>query len=219
MAGPQMPAAERTRLVDQVRRVYKDLNYQLIWIDGESPSARYRAVREGARRRRTITASARAVSAADRQSTRERREDFRRSRHRARRSKPRRLSYVTSSHLAGGRLDPRALQSLWTLKPEKPDLVAALTAAVKNNDLAAAMETLAAAASRVSRASESVSCVTGRSRRKGGWPSIPGQHAAQAKSAIPGGADAAPATGNRRRLDPSHEKDPSPIFERHVADA
>ena len=41
VAGPQMPAAERTRLVDQVRRVYKDLNYQLIWIDGDRPSSRY----------------------------------------------------------------------------------------------------------------------------------------------------------------------------------
>lgn len=42
VAGPQTPAAERTRLVDQVRRVYKDQNYQLIWIDGDRPSNRYR---------------------------------------------------------------------------------------------------------------------------------------------------------------------------------
>ena len=39
------------------------------------------------------------------------------------------LRYYT--HLLGGRLDPRALQSLWTLKPERPDLVDALTTAVK----------------------------------------------------------------------------------------
>ncbi len=37
-----MPVAERARLVDQVRRFYKDQNYQLIWIDGDSPSERYR---------------------------------------------------------------------------------------------------------------------------------------------------------------------------------
>ena len=42
VADPQMPAAERARLVDQVRRVYKDQNYQLIWIDGDRPSERYR---------------------------------------------------------------------------------------------------------------------------------------------------------------------------------
>ena len=35
ISGPQMTAAERTRLADQVRRVYKDQNYQLIWIDGD----------------------------------------------------------------------------------------------------------------------------------------------------------------------------------------
>src|SRR5687768_13019507 len=42
VAGPQTPAAERTRLIDQLRRVYKDQNYQLIWIDGDRPSNRYR---------------------------------------------------------------------------------------------------------------------------------------------------------------------------------
>src|SRR5688500_10118512 len=42
VASPQTPPAERTRLVDQVRRVYKDQNYQLIWINGDRPSNRYR---------------------------------------------------------------------------------------------------------------------------------------------------------------------------------
>ena len=60
------------------------------------------------------------------------------------------VSFATSLHLTGGRLDPRALQSLWTLKPEKPDLVAALTDAVKNNDLAQRDGTPAASAARIS---------------------------------------------------------------------
>ena len=38
----QMRAPDRKRLVDQVRRLYTDQNYQLIWIDGEQPSDRYR---------------------------------------------------------------------------------------------------------------------------------------------------------------------------------
>ena len=42
ISAPQMPPQERARLVDQVRRVYKDLNYQLIWIDGDRPSGHYR---------------------------------------------------------------------------------------------------------------------------------------------------------------------------------
>src|SRR5687768_5648995 len=41
LAAPQIPSAERTRLNEHVRRVYKDLNYQLIWIEGDRPSARY----------------------------------------------------------------------------------------------------------------------------------------------------------------------------------
>jgi len=42
VAGGQIRAAERTRLTDQVRRVYKDQNYGLIWIEGDRLSDRYR---------------------------------------------------------------------------------------------------------------------------------------------------------------------------------
>ena len=39
--APQMPAAERTRLADQIRRFYKGQNYQLVWLDGDRPAGRY----------------------------------------------------------------------------------------------------------------------------------------------------------------------------------
>src|SRR5918999_1848019 len=42
VASSEIPPAERARLVDQARRIYRDQNYQLIWIDGDRPSERYR---------------------------------------------------------------------------------------------------------------------------------------------------------------------------------
>src|SRR4051812_30196290 len=41
VALPDMTAAERTRLADQVKRFYKAENYQLMWIDGDRASKRY----------------------------------------------------------------------------------------------------------------------------------------------------------------------------------
>ena len=41
ISAPQMTDAERARLADQVRRVYADQRYHLIWIDDDRLSARY----------------------------------------------------------------------------------------------------------------------------------------------------------------------------------
>ena len=137
-------------------------------------------------------------TSADRGSVREPREDFRRSRRRSSTSQTTATFFRYFTHLTGGRLDPRALQSLWTLKPEKPDLVAALTTAVKNNDLTAAMERLQPQHPEYRELQKAL--VRYRAiAAKGGWPSIPPNTRLkphQQSAVVP---DAAAAAGDRRR--------------------
>src|SRR5688572_14573780 len=138
---PEMPAAERTRLVDQVRRVYKEHDYQLLWIDDDRPSERYRQFAKALE-----AADAHGLPRADYAMPAEISSDNRATI--SAEQAPQVDAHITATffryftHLSGGRLDPRALQSLWTLKPERPDLVAALSNAVKNNDLTAVMDKL-----------------------------------------------------------------------------
>jgi len=211
VAAPHMPAADRARLVDQVRRVYKDLNHQLIWIDGDRPSARYTEFAKalasaddhglpaglypaplGDSSKKGATISPEQAPELDARTT----AAF--------------LRYF--AHLTGGRLDPRALQSLWTLKPEKPDLVAALATAVKNNDLVAAMERLQPGQPEYRELEKAL--VRYRAiAAKGGWPLVPANtrlKPGQQSPAIPTLRQRLAIEGD---LDPSHEKDPSPAFD------
>jgi murein L,D-transpeptidase YcbB/YkuD len=217
VARPEMPAAERTRLVDQVRRSYKDQNYQLIWIDGDRPSERYRqfvkaleaadahglpralyAIPIGNPSENRVKISAEQAPLLDAQIT----ATF--------------FRYFT--HLAGGRLDPRALQSLWTLKPERPDLVAVLSGGVKGNDLTAVMEKLQPQHPEYRELQKAL--VRYRAiAAKGGWPSVPLNtrlKPLQQSTVVPTLRQRLAVEGD---LDPSHEKDPSPVFDATVADA
>ena len=166
VSGPQMSAAEKTRLTDQVRRVYKDQNYQLIWIDGDRPSGRYHelakaldAAGDHGLPRELYAAPIEGPSGSQTKISPE--------------QAPQLDTKITASflryfaHLSGGRLDPRELQSMWTLKPEKPDLAAALSQAVKNNDLGAAMERLQPRQPDNTASSKKPSCGTVRSPQKG----------------------------------------------------
>ena len=183
VAGPQMPAAERTRLTDQVRRIYKDQNYQLIWIDGDRPSSRYRQF-------------AKALDAADdhglpaelytmpiARSVRATAQRFPPNRRRSSTSKSTAAFLRYFTHLTGGRLDPRALQSLWTLKPEKPDLVAALTGRGEKQRPRRSDGTLCSRSILNIASFRRRSCVIARSRRKADGRRFR-QYAAQAAPAI-----------------------------------
>ena len=216
-AGPEMPATDRARLVEQVRRVYRDQNYQLIWIDGDRPSEKYRQF-------------AKALDAADAHGLPRALYPVPIEDPTGKRVKisadqaPQLDAKITATflryftHLAGGRLDPRAFQSLWTLKPEKPDLVAALSTAVKNDDLSAAMERLQPQHPEYRELQKAL--VRYRAIAvKGGWPSIPANTRLKPNQQSP----IVPALRQRLAiegdLDPSHEKDQSPIFDATVADA
>jgi len=215
-AGSEMPPAERTRLVDQVRRIYKDQNYQLIWIDGDRPSERYRQFIKAldAADDHGLPRTLYAIS-------------FENSSSRVKISADQApqvdakitvtfLRYFT--HLAGGRLDPRALQSLWTLKPEKPDLAAVLSAAVKNNDLPGAIGKLQPQHPEYRELQKALLRYRAIAA-KGGWPSIPANTRLklnQHSSVVPTLRQRLAIEGD---LDPSHEKDQSPVFDATVADA
>jgi L,D-transpeptidase YcbB len=211
ISAPQMTDGERTRLADQVRRVYADQRYQLIWIDGDRLSARYHTFSKalaaaddhGLPRRlyplpiddqagRKVRISPEQVPDVDARTT----AVF--------------LRYYT--HLLGGRLDPRALQSLWTLKPERPDLVSALTTAVKKNDLEATMARLAPQQPEYRELQKAL--VRYRAiAAKGGWPSIPANtrlNRNQQSEVVPVLRHRLAIEGD---LDPSHETDPSPVFD------
>ena len=115
------------------------------------------------------------------------------------------------AHLTGGRLDPRALQRLWTLKPEKPDLVATLTTAIRNDDLEA-MERLRPQHPEYRELEKALARYRAIAA-KGGWPSLPANMRLKPHQQSP----AVPAL--RRRLaiegdlEAVHETDPSPIFD------
>jgi murein L,D-transpeptidase YcbB/YkuD len=206
ISAPEIPAAERARLVDQIRRFYKGQNYQLVWIDGDRPSGRYDQLVE-------------VLNGADEQG-------LPAHLYRVTLESPTPQSDVKTTatffryffHLTGGRLDPRALQSVWTLRPEKPDLVAALSGGVKNNDLAKVMERLKPPQEEYRELQKAL----GRYRAiaaKGGWPSIP----ANAK-VKPGQSSGAMAALRQRLamegdLDPAHEKESSPVFDPNLVEA
>lgn len=211
IAAPQMSAGDRTRLAEQVRRVYSEQGYRLIWIDGDRPSNRYRAF-------------AKALDAADDHglprnlyplpiqdpSSKEIRISPEQAPEVDARTTATFLRYFT--HLIGGRLDPRALQSLWTLKPERPDLAAALSAAVKNNDLETAMRRLQPQQPEYLELEKALVRYRGIAA-KGGWPSIPANTRLKPNQQSP----VVPTL--RRRLviegdlDPARENDQSPVYD------
>jgi murein L,D-transpeptidase YcbB/YkuD len=217
LAGSQMPAAERARLVDHVRRFYKDHNYQLIWIDGDRPADRYRQFVNAleAADEHGLPAALYTVPMEDASSG-----GLKISAEQA----PELDVKTTASflryfaHMTGGRLDPRALASMWTLKPEKPDLVAALSTAVNDDDLPAAMDRLQPQQPEYRELEKAL--VRYRAiAAKGGWPSIP------AGTRLKPGQRSPVVSALRQRLaiegdlDPSHETNASPIFDDTVVAA
>ena len=217
ITGPQMIAAEKRSLVDQVRRIYKDQNYQLIWIDGDRPSGRYRELRKALDAaedhglpRELYTLPVDDQSGAQATITAE--------------QAPRIDAQVTGTyvryfaHLIGGRLDPRALQSLWTLKPERPDLAAALSNAIKNNDLVTTMQKLQPQQPEYVELQKAL--VRYRAiAAKGGWPSVPPNtrlKPGQQSPAVPALRQRLVIEGD---LDPSHEKNPDPTFDPATVEA
>ena len=213
----QMRAGERKRFVEQVRRFYKDHNYQLIWVDREQPAGLYRQLANV-----LDTAAAHGLPRAlyrtplDESGSGGMKIPAGQAPELDARVTAIFLQYFT--HLSGGRLDPRELQSLWTLKPEKPDLVATLSAAVRDKDLAGAMERLQPQQPGYRELQNAL--VRYRAiAAKGGWPSIPERTRLKPDQQ----SEAVPVL--RRRLaiegdlDPAHETDPSPVFDATVANA
>jgi murein L,D-transpeptidase YcbB/YkuD len=216
IAGPQIPPAERTRLTEHVRRVYKDLNYQLIWIDGESPARRYTefATALGSAESHGLPAQLYAppINTTDKAAkiSAEQAPDLD--------VKTTAVFLRYFAHLTGGRLDPRALQSLWTLKPEKPDLVVALTSAVKNNDLPGAMDRLQPQHPEYRELAKAL--VRYRAiAAKGGWPSIPANTKLKPNQQSPVVPTLRQRLAIEGDLDPSHEKNTSPVFDDTVVAA
>jgi len=211
IAGPQASVGDRKRISDQVRRIYAGLGYQLIWIDDDRPSNRYRAFAKALdaadthglpRELYPLPVPAQAGKDAAISSDQAPQLDVR--------TTATFLRYFT--HLLGGRLDPRALQSLWTLKPERPDLVAALTTAVKNNDLETAMQRLQPQHPEYLELEKALARYRGIAE-KGGWPTIPASTRLKPNQQSP----AVPAL--RRRLaiegdlDPARENDQNPVYD------
>jgi murein L,D-transpeptidase YcbB/YkuD len=216
IAGPQIPPAERTRLVEHVRRVYRDHNYQLIWIDGESPARRYAEFEKalGGAESHGLPASlyTAPIDASDKAAkiAAEQAPDLD--------VKTTAVFLRYFAHLTGGRLDPRALQSLWTLKPEKPDLVVALTSAVKNNDLPGAMDRLQPQHPEYRELVKAL--VRYRAiAAKGGWPSIPVNTKLKPNQQSPVVPTLRQRLAIEGDLDPSHENNTSPIFDDTVVAA
>ena len=216
-AHADTPAAERARLVKQLRRVYKDQNYQLIWIDDDRPSERYRQFVE-------------ALNAADEHGLPRTlyavpMEDASGSRVKISAEQAPQLDVTTTAaflqyftHLIGGRLDPRALQSLWTLKPERPDIAAVLSAAVTNDDLPAAMKQLQPQHPEYRELQKALRRYRAIAA-KGGWPSIPATTRLkpnQQSAAVPPLRQRLAIEGD---LDPAHENDESPVFDETVVEA
>ena len=217
VAGAQVTPAEKTRLTDQVRRVYADRNYQLIWIDGDRLSNRYREFAKAldAAGNHGLPRALYAVAVEDPSG-----EPAKISPERA----PELDARITASflryfmHLSGGRLDPRELQSIWTLKPEKPDLAAALSKAVRDNDLTKAMERLQPQQPEYRELQQAL--VRYRAiAAKGGWPALPAGTRLKPNQQSP----VVPVL--RRRLaiegdlDASHEHDESPVYDATVVEA
>ncbi|HKY20824.1 MAG TPA: L,D-transpeptidase family protein [Vicinamibacterales bacterium] len=206
ITAPQMPVAERTRLADQTRRFYKRQNYQPTWIGGGRPSKRYQELIKvlSAAEEHGLPAHLYRVSAED--ATPE--HDVR--------TTATFFRYFT--HLTGGRLDPRTLQSVWTLRPEKPDLVDALAGAVTNNDLVGTMNRLQPPQEEYRELQKAL--VRYRAlAAKGGWPVIP------ASPKVKPGQPSTVMPLLRQRLamegdlDAAHEKDLSTVLDANTVAA
>jgi murein L,D-transpeptidase YcbB/YkuD len=122
------------------------------------------------------------------------------------------------SHLLGGRLDPRTLHPLWKLQPERPDLAAALSNALNDNDLTGAMKRLQPQQPEY-RELENALARYRAVAAKGGWPMV------SLKARLMPGQQSPAMPALRQRLaiegdlDPAHEKDPSLVYDRTLADA
>ena len=217
ITGPEMTSAERTKLADQVRRFYRGQKYQLIWIDGERPSRLYRdlvgilgAAEDhglpsalysdplGEASGEDMEISAEQVPALDVKATA--------------------ALFRYSLHLSSGRLDPHALQSLWTLRPRKPDLVNALTRAVTESDLAKVVGELEPAQPEYQELRKAL--IRYRAiAAKGGWPTL------HANTKLKPGQQSAVMPALRQRLamegdlDPAHEKTPGTTYDSNVVSA
>jgi len=215
-ADANTPPADRTRLVDQIRRVYKDQHYQLIWINGDRPNERYRQFTKALDAAdahglpRALYAPPIDASPGDMKIAAE--------------QAPQLDAKVTAtflryfSHLLGGRLDPRALHQLWKLKPERPDLAAALSTALNDNDLAAAMARLQPQQPEY-RELENALARYRAIAAKGGWPAVPLKARLkpnQQSTAMPALRQRLAIEGD---LDPAHEKDTSLVYDATLVDA
>jgi murein L,D-transpeptidase YcbB/YkuD len=218
VAAPVMTSAERRLLAEQIRTFYQGVNYQLVWVRGEGPSRRYRELSE-------VLASAPAeglppdlysppqdVSAEED----ERKIDEAQAPEFDIRSTAAFFRYF--SHVSTGRLDPRAFERQWTLRPKKPDLVSALTEAVRTGKIAEAAERLQPTHPKYRELRTALAryrTIAG----KGGWPTISG-----IRRLKPGDRSAAVPLVRQRlaiegELDASLENDPSPVFDPALSDA
>ena len=217
VSGSQMSAAEQKRLTDQVRRFYQAQNYQLIWINGSKPSKRFGElvkVLDAAEDHGLPAALYRTPlhdpSVANAQIASERAPE---------------LDVQTTAaffryflHLTSGRLDPRELQSLWTLRPKRPDLVDALTGAIRNNDLVRVMQELQPPQQEYREMQQALKRYRAIAS-KGGWPSVP------TIARLKPGEQSTVVPVLRQRLaiegdlDAAHEKDPSPVYDATLVDA
>jgi len=167
-AALQLTPAERTQLVDQTRRFYKVEHHQLIWSDGGRPSKRavQLATIVGTAEDNGLPAglyplpfetTGQTAISADRAPEL----DIRAT-----------LSFFRYFlHLSAGRLDPHVLEAQWTLKPEKPDLVGALTSAVDANNLTQAVNALTPHAPQYVELQKALKKYRAIAT-KGGWPAI-----------------------------------------------
>ena len=169
VVGAQMTPTERRQLIDQVRRFYKTVGYRLIWIDGDTASRRYHQLRQ-----RLSSADDHGLPASlytlPLDQTRDDAIDAAQAPALDVRATAVFFRYFL--HLTSGRLDPRALQSLWTLKPEKPDLVAALVDAVTHDNLPEVMDRLQPPHAEYRELQKAL--IRYRAiAAKGGWPALP----------------------------------------------
>ena len=209
-------ATERKRLVDQVRRFYQEQDFQLVWVDGGRQSDRYRqfaklldtAGAHGLPRDRyaspladlptdTKIAPAQAPELDARVTA---------------------LFFQYFTHLLGGRLDPSELQSLWTLKPERPDLVSALSAAIRSNDLAGAMERLQPQQPEYRELQHALVRYRAMAA-KGGWPSMAAGTRLKPNEQSPSVPVLRRRLAIEGDLDAAHGNDPSPVFDATLVDA
>jgi murein L,D-transpeptidase YcbB/YkuD len=214
-AGPHMSATERARLADQVRRFYESQHHQLIWIDGDRPSSRYRQLLKvlQAADDHGLPAELYKVPIDPSANVRIAVEEA-----------PQLDAKITASffryflHLTSGRLDPRSLHPLWTLKPEKADLVQALSEAVSSNNLEAAVERLKPSPAEYRELQEAL--VRYRAiAAKGEWPAFPEKtrvKPGQQSSLLPALRQRLAAEGD---VDAAHEKDAGLVYDANVVAA